>query len=241
VRIDGSYLFPAPAERLFATLLKPGMLARTIQGAERIIQLGPLDDEGVAFKAWIRGSEGLAVLTLRFTSIRRPESLRLAISGHLPGGRIQGSGVLDLVAQDNTHTRGAYALTLETPEDALDVASAQAFARTICERLAGLVYTPPLEVAPAAAEAETPAPAPAPAPAPTPTPTTAAQAAPHSFVTPLGRIAALPMMARAHGDDGHNVTTWTERMLWMGAGLALGLAAVSLILAVAQRFNGNDT
>lgn len=228
MRIEGTYLFPAPAERVFAALSRPQTLARAIPDAERLIQLGPPDDEdGVTFKAWVRSADGLALLTWRLTPVRRPESLRLTLWGHLPGGHVDGSGMIDLVARDETHTRGAYALELEAPEGALDADAAQTLARVVCERLAGLVYAPPAEGAPEHA----------PAPAGTPA---ASQPQPRLHgITPRGRIVTFPVASRVRGDN--SVAVWAERAVWMGAGLALGLAAVSLILGVAHRLNGHDT
>ena len=235
MRIDGSYLFPASAKRLFAALLRPETLARAIPASERLIQLGPPDDDGsVTFKAWVRGADGLAVLTWRLTPVRRPDSLRLKLWGHLPGGHLDGTGVLDLVARDEAHTRGGYTLELEVPQGALDIAAAQGLARAFCERLAGLVYAQPAE---SSESAQTLAPAPTPAPAAV---SAASQRLPRSITTPRGRIVTLPMASRG-GGSGSSVPSWAERVVWMGAGLALGLAAVSLILAVVHRLNGHDT
>lgn len=231
MRIDGSYLFPAPAERLFAALLHPETLARAIPDTERLIQLGPPDDDGTTFKAWIRGTDGLAVLTWRLTPVRPPDSLRLTLWGHLPGGHLDATGGIDLVAQEDAHARGAYTLELEAPEGALDAVAAQTLASALCERLASLAYAPAAEAEPSQSDAPRPAPAPAAAPA-------ASSARPHGIATPRGRIVALPAGSRA---EGGGMRIWAERALWMGAGLALGLAAVSLVLAVAHRLNGHDT
>lgn len=232
MRIDGSYLFPAPAERVLAALLRPATLTHAIPVTERLIQLGPPDDEdGVTFKAWVRGAGGLALLTWRLTPVRPPESLRLTLWGHLPGGHLDGSGVIDLVASDETHTRGAYALELEAPEGTLDSAAAHALADAVCDRLAGLVYAPP---AVSAAEHTEHMPAPMPTPAPV-----AAQLQSHGITTPRGRIVTLPVVSRARSSGG--AAAWAERAVWVGAGLALGLAAISLILALAHRLNGHDT
>lgn len=230
MRIDGSYLFPAPAEQLFAALLRPETLARAIPDTERLIQLGPPDDNGTTFKAWVRGADGLAVLTWRLTPVRAPASLRLKLWGHLPGGHVDGSGVIDLVPREDAHTRGAYALELEAPEGALDSATAQDLAQALCEQLAGLVYDPVMEAAgsaplQASARATTPSPVPS-------------QSRLHGITTARGRIVALPA---EHADGRGGVRVWAERAVWMGAGLALGLAAVSLVLAVAHRLNGHDT
>ena len=232
MRIDGSYLFPAAAEQLFAALLRPETLARAIPDTERLIQLGPPDDEGTTFKAWVRCADGLAVLTWRLTPVRRPASLRLKLWGHLPGGHVDGSGLIDLVPREDAHTRGAYALELEAPEGALDSAVAQDLAQALCEQLAGLVYSP-------SKEAPVGAPAPGPAPAwATPASPVSSQPRLHGITTPRGRIVSLPA---EHVDGRGSVGVWAERVVWMGAGLALGLAAVSLVLAVAHRLNGQDT
>lgn len=229
MRIDGTHLFPAPAERVFAALLRPETLAHAISDTERLIQLGPPDDEGVTFKAWVRGADGLALITWRLKPVRRPESLRLTLWGHLPGGHVDGSGVIDLVARDETHTRGAYALELRAPDGALDEAAARALASAIRERLAGLVYADSAERAPEHVSAPARAPV---ASQPQPQPRL------HG-ITPRGRIVTFPVASRGRKSGG--VAAWAERAVWMGAGLALGLAAVSLILAVAHRLNGHDT
>lgn len=236
MRIDGSYLFPAPAERLFAALLRPEALAHTIPNTERLIQLGPpADDGGTTFKVWVRDASGLAVLTWCMTPVRRPASLRLKLWGHLPGGHVDGSGVIDLVPREDAHARAAYALELEAPEGALDAAAAQALAGALCERLAGLIYAP----TPAEASASAPLPDTDQAAASAPAPSRDHPEPRLHGITPRGRIVLLPVSSPADGRG--SVRLWAERVVWMGAGLALGLAAVSLVLAVAHRLNGHDT
>lgn len=241
MRIDGSYLFPAPTKRLFAALLCPGTLARTIPKTERLIQLGPPDDDGgVTFKAWVRGAEGLAVLTWCLTPMRHPDSLRLRLWGHLPGGRLDATGMIDLVAREDAHTRGAYAVELEAPEGALDPSSVQALAGTLCERLAELVYRPEAEAAHSIPAPESAALASAAATDPSAVPVSHRSPRRREITSPRGHIVARPVVSRADSTGG-GPRAWMERALWMGAGLALGLAAVGLVLAVAHRLNGPDT
>ncbi|MFI5272241.1 MAG: SRPBCC family protein [Ktedonobacterales bacterium] len=223
MRIDGTYLFPAPVERVFAALLDPDASARAIPGVERLIQLGPRDASGITFKAWLRDGDGLSVVTWHLVPVRQPAHLRLTLYGHVPAGPLSGSGILDLVAQED-HTRGAYALELDAPDGV--AATLDAFARALCDRLARQTYTPPalIEEPDAAADAVAHLPLPV-------------SNGAHSIVTPRGRIVGL----RATSATPVDARYWAQRAVWMGAGLALGLAAVSLALAVAHRLNASDT
>ncbi|HEU5441726.1 MAG TPA: SRPBCC family protein [Ktedonobacterales bacterium] len=214
MRIEGTYLFPAPMACIFDALLDPALLKRIIPNGERLIQLGPPDASGVSYEARIRLPEGPGFVHWHVLPVRRPAGRRLTLRGRLPAGAFAGRGTVDLVERD-THTRAAYTLDLDLPASAAADAAAGVRAAIVelCERLAAALH----EVT--AADAEIPSLSPG--------------DGVRMVKTRHGRIVALS----AAGADA----TWGERALWLSAGLALGVVAISLALALAHRFNGHDT
>ncbi|HEU0025597.1 MAG TPA: SRPBCC domain-containing protein [Ktedonobacterales bacterium] len=222
MRVDGTYIFPGTTGRVFATLTNPDALARAIPGCERFIQFGPARATGeVAYEARLRLGQRRQsyVVTLRVTAARQPDYLRLEIRGFGPSGPITGDGTLDLVEQDS-HTVAAYRLSLSGPDlpEGNDMAARAAnfMARAMCAHLADELYAEvgdePIWL---------PGAAPAPEPASRPTQVTAES----------GKLDAFPAAG---------APTWAERAVWMGAGLALGLGAIALTLAIARRLGERD-
>lgn len=214
MRIEGTYLFPAPVARVFDALLDPALLKRVVPNGERLIQLGLPEAGGVSFEARIRLPGGPAIVHWHVLPVRRPASLRLTLRGRLPDGPFAGAGTIDLVERD-MHTRAAYTLDLDLPAAASSsAAGVRAAIAELCERLAAAVHEVP------AADAEVPSLSPG--------------DGVRMVKTRLGRIVAL-----SASDAGTAI--WGERALWLSAGLALGVMAISLALAFAHRLNGHET
>jgi len=216
MRIEGTYLFPAPVERVFDALLDPVLLKQIIPGVERLIQLGPPAADGVSFTAWIHADERLATVGWHVLPTRRPAHLRLTLRGHFPvTGAFAARGTIDLVAHER-HTRGAYTLDLDLlPGADVSVAGVRTALAALCERLAAALYD------------EAPMPTQEPPPA----------GGPRTVATRRGRIVAISAVSASR----FSIAPWAERAMWMGAGLALGIAAISLALAFAHRLNSHDT
>lgn len=220
MRVEGAYTFPGHIERVFATLTDPDALARAIPGCERFIQLGPASADGsVTYEMRLRAGERrqLYTITLRITSARRPAYLKLAIRGNGPTGAITGAGSLDLVAQDE-HTVAAYRLHFsgaESPEAGdMPSQSANAIAQATCAYLADELHAlsgDELLWAPGAA-------------------TTVGD-----IVTPRGRI--VTSLAASRG--AHRPLAWTERALWMTAGLTMGLGIIALTVGIVRRMGSH--
>lgn len=147
MRIEGTYNFAAPAERVFEALLDADILRAIIPGCERLIQLGPAEPDGaLSIEARLRlgPDASLYTATVRAERLRRPAHLALDVRAHGPHGPVTLRGSLDLVSQDG-RTVAAYAWDVDAralPEDVQNAGGHHAgahFAQTMCERLANVL------------------------------------------------------------------------------------------------------
>jgi uncharacterized protein len=142
MRIEGTYTFPGASDRVFVALTSAEQLARTLPGCERLIQLGPASPDGaVSFQARLRAMPDSGPVTTTVTAVaaRRPAHLRLKLHGRTESGPITGSGVVDLVEQED-YTILAYVWDVEVGEIAAERQrtmrdTAHQYIRTVCERL----------------------------------------------------------------------------------------------------------
>lgn len=224
MRVEGAYTFPGDIERVFAALTNPDALARAIPGCERFIQFGPANADGeTTYEARLRLGQQRQpyTITLRMKPARRPAYVTLDIRGYGPSGAITGSGSLDLVEQDS-HTVAAYRFVFngaELPEVG-DVPSQSAsfIARATCAHLADEIY--------AAAEDE-------------PGRAYGVGPAAGEIVTPRGRI-VMSVKSLATRRAAQQPLAWTERALWMCAGLTMGLSAIALTVGIVRRIGSHE-
>jgi carbon monoxide dehydrogenase subunit G len=80
VKIPLSHVFPATPARVFATLVDPDALRRSIDGCEKMVKSGD-DTYEVHLKVGIGHIRGAYVGKIRITAKQPPESLTLAIDG----------------------------------------------------------------------------------------------------------------------------------------------------------------
>ena len=231
MRIEGTYTFPATIERVFVALMDPDVLERALPGCERMLQFGPVAADGAAsFEARLRPAPGASVYTVRIDGIvaRRPTHLRLELRGRGPRGPVTGSGLIDLVAQDE-FTVGAYVFTLEAEgvpaEGAREAqAAGQRFARSVCERLATAIWPP--EDSERREEAQL-------------APGRGARRGGLVARTARGRIVALPP-APSVSPLSANAGAWMERVGWMATGMVLGMAALGLLVGLSRLLGGKE-
>ena len=221
MRVEGTYTFPGAIERVFAALTNPDALARAIPGCERFIQFGPTSaDEETTYETRLRlGQRRLPyTVTLRMKAARRPAYVTLEIRGYGPAGPIAGTGSLDLVEQDS-HTVVAYRFTVngaELPEVGdTSSQSASFIARATCAHLADEIYAETDDEQAWAPSVN--------------------GATPGEIVTPRGRIVTSIRGLTARDAQPPQSLAWTERAIWMGAGLAMGLSAIALTAGVVRR------
>jgi len=218
MRVDGTYTFSGSSARLLAALEDAETLARVVPGCERLLQLGPAGDGTLAFEARVRMDDGIVTATVHASVTRTPARLRLDLRGYgQQAGPFEGAGTLDLVEREG-HTVLAYALEVALPMLALErhaalAAEAQHFIRACCERLAPALR-PAAETAVDGHGDE--------------------QEKIVAVTTPRGRIIALRGAAREPA-MAFGASAWTERALWMGMGLLLGVGLISLALSLLRR------
>jgi carbon monoxide dehydrogenase subunit G len=113
--IEGSYTFPAPPERVFATFSNADSLCAAIPGCERLIQFGPPHPDGTTtYEARLRLRERIYIADMTVTPERASRRLRISLNGRGPDGAFRGKGTLAL-SGDNGRTVGDYTLELEAP------------------------------------------------------------------------------------------------------------------------------
>lgn len=216
MRVEGAYTFPGDIERVFETLTNPDALARAIPGCERFLQLGPSTPEGdITYEARLHLGQRRQPysVTLRVKAVRRPAYLTLDLRGHGPTGLMTGSGSLDLVEQ-GSHTVVAYRFNFTGAElsetTEAPSPSASFLARATCAHLADEILAADDQATHLNERGE--------------------------LVTARGRI----VTRLDRGRNGLQPLPWTERALWMSAGLAMGLSAIALTVGIVRRLGSSD-
>jgi uncharacterized protein len=143
MRVESTYNFPAPIERVFTAVTDPDVLRQIIPGCERLIQLGPSETDGtLTCEARVRVGPDQALYTVSGTiePQRPPAHLTLNLRAQGPHGDVTLRGSLDLAPQDG-RTVAAYVWDVDTrvPDGgearAPDEAAAPRLAQEACERL----------------------------------------------------------------------------------------------------------
>ena len=217
MRIEGTYIFPAPIEDVFSTLTHPDMLGQIIPGCERLVQLGPaVGEQPIVYEVRLRCGPGADVytLTLTLSAVQSPTHLRADLEGHGPDGPFSGHGLLDLVQQDE-QTLVASDWEIKSPV----LAGLHSERRTAwngsAEQFAGALR----DHAISALRGKTIAPA---------------SAGVRHLTTPRGRVVVMPKGSMALEPE---LRVWLRRAALVG-GLLAGLAAIGVIVAVVRRLTG---
>jgi carbon monoxide dehydrogenase subunit G len=142
--IESTYSVPAPSTEVFAALLNPDVVCRALPGCERLIQLGPAEDDGtITWEVRLRlGPEAdLYTATVKTERLRRPTHLGLSARGQGPDGPFTARGSLELVNQDGrTVVAYVWDAAAGVPSGGerrgIDEAAAAQLAQTACERFA---------------------------------------------------------------------------------------------------------
>lgn len=221
MRVESAYTFPGGIERVYATLTNPDALARAIPGCERFIQLGPARANGdTTYEMRLRAGLGQQAYAVRLDvrAARRPAYLKLEINGRGPSGSITGTGSLDFVGQED-HTVVAYRFmiggagaveTSDSPSQAADSA-----ARAACAHLADEIFAQGNDAMVRA-------------------PDDAAYSS--RLANVRGRIQSNMRVQRV----AQPPLAWTERAIWMSAGLAMGLGVIALTVGIVRWLGGRD-
>ncbi|MGH2517302.1 MAG: hypothetical protein ACRDHP_16760, partial [Ktedonobacterales bacterium] len=228
MRIEGTYTFSGMIDRVFAALTNAERLRQVLPGCERLVQLGPASPDGAAsFQMRLRAAPGGGPVTMTATEVaaRRPAHLRLELRGRTASGPVTGSGLVDLVAQDE-YTIAAYVWDVDVGEVAPERQRAmreatQRYIRDACERLVQTLH--------AETERETRAglgPA-------------ARGDMALEVTTPRGKIAKLPARAGT-SSRAPAVSEWAQRAVWMTTGMLIGVSAIGLLVALGRWLNDHE-
>lgn len=105
--ISGSYTLYAPRERVWAALLDPDMLKRTIPGCERLDKEGE-DTFLLRLNIGVASVKGVYDGILRLSDLNPPERYHMTVDGKGARGLLHGDGTLTLEATDATTTVVTY-------------------------------------------------------------------------------------------------------------------------------------
>lgn len=212
MRVEGTYTFPGATGRVFSTLINPDALARAIPGCERFIQFGPASDDGqTAYEA-----------RLRLGQRRQPYIITARVTATRQPNylrlELRGNGPSGAITGDgsldlvaqDSHTVVAYRLTLSGS----DLPEGNDMATRAASFMARA---------------------------------TCAHLSDEIYAEAEGEQVWLPGATSAAAESGRldlastvGTPDWTERAMWMGAGLALGLGVIALTVAVARRLGDRD-
>jgi len=95
MKLQSTYLLPAPRDRVYAAITDPAVLQRVIDGCEKMVQTGE-DAYDAHLKIGVAGLKGSYVGKVELKDKRPPESYTLLISGKGAPGFVKGSARIQL-------------------------------------------------------------------------------------------------------------------------------------------------
>jgi uncharacterized protein len=101
VKVEGSYTFDAPRERVWSTLLSPDALKSCIPGCESMTVTGEDQYEAV-MKVGVAAIRGTYKGKVRITDKEEPERYKLLVEGSGGPGFVRGEALINLVDQGQT-------------------------------------------------------------------------------------------------------------------------------------------
>ena len=98
MRVNGSYVVPAPRDRAYQLLQDPVVLAKCMPGTDHLEQIAPNEYE-MRMKMVIASIGGLFTGKVRLTDQNPPSSFKLIVEGTGKIGFLKGEGLLNLAEQ----------------------------------------------------------------------------------------------------------------------------------------------
>ena len=98
MKVEGSYTFDAPRERVWSVLLDPGSLKNCIPGCESMITTGE-DQYEANMKVGVAAIRGSYKGNIRITERTEPASYKLMVEGRGGPGFVRGEALVELVDQ----------------------------------------------------------------------------------------------------------------------------------------------
>lgn len=213
MKLQGTYTFDAPRERVWRALLDPAVLARTLPGCEKLERVAENSYLGV-LNVQVGPVKGQFQGTLVLTDVRPLEGYHMKLDGKGPAGFMNGEGDLRLT-EAGSATELAYDIDSQVGGRVAAVgqrlleSSSKSVAR---QGLEGLAREISAMGESEAAESEA-------APAPVPPPT---------------QLSQTELAARVAGDVARDMArdlVPPERRPWLIGGALLAMAVIGLLLA----------
>ena len=99
MKIEGMHELKAARSAVYAAMIDPAVLARTIPGCEKLEQTGD-NTYAVSLRAGVGSIKGLFTGNVRLEEMRAPEHYRIIVDGKGQPGFLKGSGTIELVERD---------------------------------------------------------------------------------------------------------------------------------------------
>lgn len=100
MKVEGTYVLPAPRDRVWALLNDPAVLARTAPGVKELIPKGP-DSYSATIEVGVGPVKGTYAGQVSIADKTPPERMTLKIEGGGKPGTIRATGELHLEEQDD--------------------------------------------------------------------------------------------------------------------------------------------
>jgi uncharacterized protein len=94
MKLAGSHTFPFPRTVVWAALMDPAVLARTLPGCERLERVGAADRFAGALQVAIGPVKGQFQGTLDLTDLHPPERYKMLLEGQGASGFVKGEGAI---------------------------------------------------------------------------------------------------------------------------------------------------
>ncbi|MDP8921564.1 MAG: carbon monoxide dehydrogenase subunit G [Chloroflexota bacterium] len=98
MKVEGSYTFDAPRERVWSVLLNPDALKSCVPGCETMTPTGE-DQYEATMKVGVAAIRGSYKGTIRIVDKNEPSSYRLLVEGRGGPGFVKGAALVELVDQ----------------------------------------------------------------------------------------------------------------------------------------------
>ena len=101
MKVEGSYTFDAPRERVWSVLLNPDALKNCVPGCESMTLTGE-DQYDVSMKVGVAAIRGAYKGKIRISEKTEPENYKLLVEGRGGPGFVRGEALVELVDQGAT-------------------------------------------------------------------------------------------------------------------------------------------
>lgn len=101
MKVEGSYTFDAPRDRVWSVLMNPDALKTCVPGCETLTPTGDNAYEA-SLKVGVAAIRGTYKSTIKLTDIEEPSSYKMNVEGRGGAGFVRGVAAIELVDQGDT-------------------------------------------------------------------------------------------------------------------------------------------